>query len=238
MSCRRGYPTDMEQRAWTMCTNTRMSGVFHLYREGLYHRGDYKEGISADRESRHVFAIPPSPGRWVVRAKHLGRRTYEGASPQREAQICSDVENFHDFICICRQWCREVAALSSYPTGEAPRYAAYKAVTIPGFLLRSTFKYPEIQYDDFKPWFDIMIYPDGRISPEELGAHVDGTSADPASAVFGFICSGPWETCSGKYVLGNVAEGRLWPKECDDSRKISMLLSIMLCSSSITAMWA
>lgn len=138
---------------------------------------------SASGISRHTFVDSSSPGSLVVRAKHLGRLTSRRAALPMDSQHLRDFGKFRNFNYVCQHWCREVAALPSYPTGEDPRYAAYMTFT------------PIIseRMDDFMFWFDAMLYPDCSLVSKELLDTEFNQRGTNVTDVVELICSGNYE---------------------------------------------
>lgn len=152
---------------------------------GMFGGIDRWNFYSASGSSRHTFVDSSSPGSLVVRAKHLGRLTSRRAALPMDSQRVMDLGKFRNFNYVCQHWCREVAALPSYPTGEDPRYAAY--MTFTPISITSNFS------EDFILWFDAMLYPDcSWVSKELLDAEFNKGGTNMTDIVE-FICSRNWQ---------------------------------------------
>lgn len=153
---------------------------------GMFGGIDRWNSYSASGSSRHTFVDSSSPGSLVVRAKHLGRLTSRRAALPMDSQNFMDFGKFRNFNYVCQHWCREVAALPSYPTGEDPRYAAY--MTFTPISITSNFS------EDFILWFDAMLYPDcSWVSKELLDAEFNKGGTNMTD-IIEFICSRNWQS--------------------------------------------
>lgn len=152
---------------------------------GMFGGIDRWNSYSASGSSRHTFVDSSIPGSLVVRAKHLGRLTSRRAALPMDSQHSMDFGKFRNFNYVCQHWCREVAALPSYPTGEDPRYAAYMTFTPVLFE----------PMDKFMFWFDAMLYPDCSLISKELLDAEFNKGGTNVTDVVEFICSrtGPFK---------------------------------------------
>lgn len=93
--------------------------------------GEFPSHISSCRGAliSTTGSTPHTPGKLIVKGKRVGSIKIISAGMYVGAQLVKELSHFLDFIPVCREWCRMIASVESYPTGEDPVLAGLRAIT-------------------------------------------------------------------------------------------------------------